>query len=118
MTHPHTDTMRPEPKRQLVAALRSGDYPQGRGMLRSPGGAFCVFGVLCEVAARQGVIPPAVATAGGGFTYAGRGNTLPAPVAKWSGLEHGGVVDGVSLAHLNDEGASFDALAKLIDEKL
>jgi hypothetical protein len=37
-----------ELKVKWLAALRSGDYPQGQGTLRSTEG-FCCLGVLCDV---------------------------------------------------------------------
>ena len=33
-----------------IAALRSGDYRQGKGCLKTPDGAYCCLGVLCEIA--------------------------------------------------------------------
>lgn len=46
-------------KAQWLAALRSGDYGQGRGALRkraANGDKFCCLGVLCELAVKAGVI--------------------------------------------------------------
>lgn len=42
--------MDPELKAKWVAALRSGEYKQGRRALRSVANEFCCLGVLCEVA--------------------------------------------------------------------
>jgi hypothetical protein len=49
-----------EVKDQWVAALRSGEYEQGRSYLRSkdPNGGndkFCCLGVLCDLAVKAGV---------------------------------------------------------------
>jgi hypothetical protein len=40
--------MDPDKRDALVAALRSGEFPQGRERLRTEGG-FCCLGVACEV---------------------------------------------------------------------
>lgn len=41
--------MRPKVKKEWIAALRSGDYRQGRGQLRSEDNSFCCLGVLCNL---------------------------------------------------------------------
>jgi hypothetical protein len=41
--------MTQEQKAAWVAALRSGEYQQGAGRLRSANGEFCALGVLCHV---------------------------------------------------------------------
>ncbi len=38
-----------EQKDQWVTALRSGEYVQGRGWLRTPSDKFCCLGVLCDI---------------------------------------------------------------------
>ncbi len=46
--------MDPELKKKWVAALRSGEYKQGRNRLhRKVDNSFCCLGVLCEVAGYQ-----------------------------------------------------------------
>lgn len=42
--------MAPELKAKWIAALRSGEYRQGRHALRKADGSYCCLGVLCEVA--------------------------------------------------------------------
>lgn len=42
--------MTPDLKTNWLAALRSGDFKQGTGHLRSAQGGYCCLGVLCEVA--------------------------------------------------------------------
>jgi hypothetical protein len=37
-------------KAQWVAALRSGDYTQGQGSLKTRDGSYCCLGVLCAIA--------------------------------------------------------------------
>lgn len=44
-----------ELKAKWVAALRSGKYKQGKGVLRGHSNAYCCLGVLCEVAGHDPV---------------------------------------------------------------
>lgn len=46
--------LKPEIKARWLAALRSGDYKQGRNYLRSRG-THCCLGVLCELAVQDGI---------------------------------------------------------------
>lgn len=43
----------PAMKARVVAALRSGQYPQGYGALRTAKG-YCCYGVMCEVTGNTG----------------------------------------------------------------
>lgn len=60
--------MNPEIKAQWVAALRSGEYKQGTGVLRetdeSGETTYCCLGVLCELAVKAWVIPKPTPLAG------------------------------------------------------
>lgn len=79
-------------------ALRSGEYPQGRGALRTPGG-YCCLGVWCDLADPEGW---------DGDVH--RGNKLyPTPdIAPLSD-------DAIYLcANLNDHGATFAEIAEYI----
>lgn len=53
--------LKPAVKELWLQALRSGDYKQGHGKLktRAYGGTVehCCLGVLCDLAAQQGVVP-------------------------------------------------------------
>jgi len=82
-----------------IAALRSGEYKQGRKVLRNEKDEYCCLGVACELAARAGVIPKAelvvaelVVAAGSNpiqrvYRYDGQDYYLPASVASWLGVE-------------------------------
>jgi hypothetical protein len=72
--------MNPEIKAKWVAALRSGEYKQGRGQLRSED-RFCCLGVLCDLHAKE--------TGGGwtGFSYEGGTGTLSDGVKAWAELD-------------------------------
>ena len=41
--------MKAEIKTEWVAALRSGEYTQGQGWLKSADGRYCCLGVLCTL---------------------------------------------------------------------
>lgn len=47
----------PRVKQLWLDALRSGEYSQAIGYLQTPEG-HCCLGVLCDVAVKEGVIPP------------------------------------------------------------
>lgn len=78
----------PAVKTAWLDALRSGEYPQGKGLLRDNEGKFCCLGVLCEVAVEANVIPPAREDwESRGWKYAG--NSMCAPplaVRAWAHL--------------------------------
>ena len=138
--------MNPEIKAQWIAALRSGEYRQGRNTLRDAKDRFCCLGVLCDLAEKAGVISEPQQMSTGIYQYAdgfsGRFRqigVLPEKVAEWSGLDddmHADPYDpeverdGVRrcLSALNDEGwepdpatstpLTFDQIADLIEEQL
>ena len=107
-----------------VAALRSGEYKQGRKTLQSKEG-FCCLGVACDLAVKAG-LPIIVGTRnintdfGTGIkeviTYDGKPDYLPPIVQKWLGLStaSGGYKDG-NLAIQNDFGSSFAEIADIIE---
>lgn len=116
--------MNPSIKALWVAALRSGEYQQGMGQLKTKGG-FCCLGVLCDLAAKEGVgywnpYEPIFETdEGGAATF------LPDAVQAWAGLPAGnpGVMrDGdelITLSALNDErGFDFTEIANVIEKQL
>jgi hypothetical protein len=104
--------MNPAIKARWVAALRSGDYVQGRELLHALGGPdgteprFCCLGVLCDLAYRDGVVArEVVGSAGNHATYAYHdkddpdedleSSLLPRSVARWAGLVvHEGGIEG------------------------
>lgn len=117
--------MNPVAKELWLAALRSGEYSQGRNVLTHKVYGpvrHCCLGVLCEVAIKSGVNVPAEWD--GDIKYYGskdgRGG-LPAEVRKWSGLDEYGTVPllDVQLTHLNDvRRMSFNEIADIIEEQL
>ncbi len=119
--------MDPEIRAQWVAALRSGNYRQGKGTLRRDSdGTFCCLGVLCELAVAAGVTDRQPSGYGRGGWWSA--SALPISVQEWAGLANPDprVFDPLSgrvrsLASLNDrdtEGRTFDQIAVLIEEYL
>lgn len=98
-------------------ALRSGDYPQGRGHLRGPDG-YCCLGVLCDISGIGTWIDDETTLAmryqvGYDILTAGVG-IPPTKVVRWAGI-----LSGVqTLAELNDSGMSFALIADWIDANL
>lgn len=83
-------------KAKWVAALRSGDYKQGKNQL-CDGAAYCCLGVLCEVA---------------GIVYDATQKYI---------LDYGTLLTGSEqrlLATMNDNGCPFTEIADYIEEAL
>ncbi len=131
--------MNPDIKAQWIAALRSGEFKQGRNYLhaRRPDDevdTFCCLGVLCVLAERAGVVTKGVGYAGVvryqaiGTGSDGSTSTLPLVVDHWAGFLDGGKSRMVTmpdtgthtgLAGLNDyERWSFEQIADIIEEQL
>lgn len=125
--------MKEDIKRQWVAALRSGEYSQGRGDLHNVNTQqHCCLGVLCDLAVKSG-LPVVVREAfdgSGHTTYDGLGDLVPPSIQEWAGLpdsnptievgpDPDGWDDEDELAQLNDDrGYSFARIADLIEAQL
>lgn len=102
-------------KEKWMNALRSGEYSQTRGFLRTTEG-FCCLGVLCDLYSKE------TETEWEEYEYAYSSfleefATLPEKVMEWSGLkEPNPYFEQVgSLASLNDEGKEFIEIADMIE---
>jgi hypothetical protein len=77
----------PEKKALWVAALRSGEYPQGRDHLATKRGdgtfAFCCLGVACEVAIKNGLPLSVREDVGMRRLYGGLSSYPPFEVSRW-----------------------------------
>jgi len=114
-----TEKMNPEVKELWLAALRSGEYKQGRQRLRTDD-EFCCLGVLCDLAVKAGAVD--------GFDDGGW--YLPDDVATWAGLEDAGsgvrIDENWALIDHNDgndgppplKAKSFKQIANLIEKRL
>ncbi len=97
--------MNPEIKASWVAALRSGEYDQGEGLLKfneteTEKASYCCLGVLCDLAVQAGVLGTPHRRASGSwsfgledeadpYNYLNYSETvLPDSVREWAGLEN------------------------------
>lgn len=130
--------MNQEIKKKWVEALRSSDYKQGRGRLRSAKNKFCCLGVLCNLHAEAH--PKIAAKQTDPNFYLDGIGILPNDVQKWAKLTDAGSVvltksvratsavggkrvtfspRGIwSLYDLNDRGCNFKQIADIIEEHL
>jgi len=112
----------------IIAALRSGEYTQGRGRRRSEDtGCFCFAGVVCDVAAKAGLgewrradgwrfVPNEPISQ----TY---GSCMPLTVATWAGFKHDQldhpVYGPTHIYRLNDTyKVTFEEFADLLEKQL
>lgn len=128
--------MNPKIQRDWAAALRSGEYRQGQGTLRSPDDEFCCLGVLCDLAVKAGIEVPVsrsnaydydledVRENEGNYLYDDEDNFLPIVVREWAGIgsadprlgNEGTYGDRQTASALNDTGYSFHDIAQLIEQ--
>lgn len=112
--------MNREIAKRWVAALRSGEYRQGDGLLRRDN-KFCCLGVLCDLYDKEHFTPAEshwVDESG----YRQDPSTLefyvlPLAVRDWAEVDSRNprVYDTV-LSKMNDSGAKFSEIAALIDQ--
>ena len=102
--------MNPDAKAAWLEALRSGRYKQGKGYLRTEKDEFCCLGVLCDLGVKKAWDS---LTAPGYRSYNGEGKMPPANVLQAAGLDRNAAGE---LAEMNDNGCSFEAIAKHIEE--
>lgn len=100
-----------------VEALRSGDYAQTDAALQDSFG-YCCLGVLCDVAEHNGIN---VAREPSGYLHGAELNQQTA-VMEWAGIQNGEgwfhtPTGRESLAGLNDDEASFQRLADIIESE-
>lgn len=112
--------MNAEVKKLWIEALRSGEYEQGRGRLKTANNGYCCLGVLCELhrEAVEGSWEESDNDNIGSF-YEGQRYSLPKLVMKWAGLnECNPRVGYASLETLNDSGVPFPEIANYIEAAL
>ena len=102
----------------LTTALRSGQFPQGYGLLHNlKTNTYCVLGVACEVFCEHGGRLSRIQLDTIEL-YEGKEFTLPRCVQNWLGFaSRDGCCGGTSLVKLNDAHMSFAYLADLIESK-
>ena len=127
--------MNNEIKANWTAALRSGEFAQGRFYLSAKdpdieGRQYCCLGVLCELAVREGIVGKRETSHHGVMKYGENSDVyLPQEVAEWAGLDSGDPIvryqvtpdsdlADAHLSDLNDCGRLFPEIADLIDASL
>jgi hypothetical protein len=131
--------MKQEVMRIWVDALRSGEYTQGRGCLKSTSGNHCCLGVLCELYDKNNEEKLAKLEVEGMVFFNENSRLTPMKVVDWAGLHssdgsinNSGLSDiygfGLnslelpelweSLANLNDRGSSFQQIADFIEQNV
>lgn len=111
-------TMVSDVKKEWIAALRSDEFKQTTGQLKTDSG-FCCLGVLCELYRRKHGGEWALSN-----TFENHSAVIPYAVKAWAGLRSCNpdvLVDGdqIGLAHVNDVlKYPFSKIADLIEEQL
>lgn len=108
--------MKPDIKAKWVEALRSGKYKQSQSVLRGASG-FCCLGVLCDLAASEGV--GEWECHNGGYVFDNMQGLLPYNVRKWADISDESPRAGdYCLTVMNDSGKSFAHIADTIEKYL
>jgi hypothetical protein len=121
--------MNPEVKAKWIKALRSGEYEQGRGHLRSISNCFCCLGVLCDIYQKEHPETEWVVADYDKRVYEFDQESQVPPESvwkEWAQLDEPNPVVTLSnslytegsLAGMNDLGDSFDQIANIIEEHL
>jgi hypothetical protein len=99
-------TVNKERVKLLVDALRSGEFQQAKGTLRTPDERYhCCLGVATEVALRNGVV---VDEKNQGFPWRQTAQIMCAEIYEWYGFESGnpnlkGMTTSAAASHWNDD---------------
>jgi hypothetical protein len=124
--------MKQEVMKIWVDALRSGEYTQGQGCLKSTSGNHCCLGVLCELYDKNNEEKLIKTEAEGRVFFNENSRLTPMKVVDWAGLHFsdGSINDTPdfvmilggpqveSLASLNDHGSSFQEIADFIEQNV
>lgn len=115
------ERMNPEIKEKWLEALRSGDYQQGTGRLKTIDGKFCCLGVLCDLYAKERGIEWKLRSHG--YIFDGNATLLPRSATEWASIRSAPRVEEGYLMWLNDGSAklrqhTFTEIADLIEEQL
>jgi hypothetical protein len=110
--------MNKEIKTRWLNALRNGKYKQGKRRLKGVAGTYCCLGVLCDILKED------IGADWRNEMFLGSCQFLPAIVREKAELvssdpnikNESGIL--ISLSDLNDNGRSFEEIAKYIEEQL
>lgn len=118
----------PEIKAAWLTALRSGEYVQARGVLRThhtqaiptqpikdgDPDRYCCLGVLCDIAVKQFAVPGKWGLYNFFEINGGANETdLPKTIREWAGIHPD---DENFLANMNDAARNFDTVIEIIEE--
>ena len=112
--------MNKEIKEKWIAALKSGEYEQGKNYLRTSDNKFCCLGVLEDIHLKE-LGKEWETNSEGGYHIDGNTAYLTKETQKWAGLERDNPYPkecNRSLAVLNDEGQTFEEIADFIEKGL
>ena len=117
-----TKTQKKANRKKWIAALRSGEYKQGKGCLENANGEFCCIGVLAKLAGVERVVSPGKTTAYQSIIYDGQIGSASDKVKEWVGLINEVAMfndkgDYEDLARLNDNGYTFEDIAAIIESE-
>lgn len=119
------EKMNQDIKKKWVAALRSGEYKQGRNSLKNHEGEYCCLGVLCDLAVREGLkVEEKFHPSNRQYSFDGDFGFLPLSVRQWAQLSESSPTltsgeDKEKLDCLNDlYRLTFNEIADLIEEQL
>lgn len=76
-----------EPQQKFIDALRSDEFEQGKGMLRTPDNKFCCLGVACEIYHRETGEGEWTRPDNGDWSFDFEESVMPYDVYKWLGLD-------------------------------
>lgn len=116
--------MNPEVKAKIVAALRSGEYTQGKYLLRRLDNCFCVMGVVCDLYLKEKGLEWEVQAGVARYEFKTYYNVVPLEVKEWAGFdsEGGNIVEingsRLRLYEHNDSGRTFAEIADAIEAQL
>jgi len=116
-------TMNSEIKEKWLNALRSEEYQQTQGNLKTDDG-YCCLGVLCDIYSQEMNIPWERDYSDSYYYMQGEEEILPYRVRQWAELENSYPEVTVeynlnqSLVTLNDNGMDFLTISNLIEKSL
>lgn len=112
--------MNAELKAEWIAALRSGDYKQGKSFLKNDDGTFCCLGVLCDIMEPDAFAFSEVDDDGFGYdlTHPMADSTLEFIHGDFDGQTGLNFFMQEDLATKNDNGKTFVEIAAYIEENL
>ena len=103
-------------KAKWIAALRSGEYKQGRSFLRKEDN-FCCLGVALDLLGVEWKKSPYTLNEGTVFRCGTDDGVLPFKYARQLGIAQSGQIEDYSaLAAMNDAGKSFLEIADFIEQ--